>query len=156
MGLTYVSTQMIEKPVVFTELSATNLLTQKLTADNAFIKNISLQQVTANDVFFQGTVITNFTATNIALSSYIFTNSDNSKVFHFDTTTQPVITAIFQNNNINNGFNVGIVNTGTGLIVLSSNFVPTINATNTFNSVQHSGIFVYKINNQLFGIGVFE
>ena len=65
MGLTYVSTQMIEKPVVFTELSATNLLTQKLTADNAFIKNISLQQVTANDVFFQGTVITNFTATNI-------------------------------------------------------------------------------------------
>lgn len=100
------------------------------------------------------TLVTNFTATTLSVSSYTFTDVDNGKVFHIDTTTYPQTTAIF--NVLLDGFNVGIVNTGTGVIYLSSNFTPTILAANTFNSVQYSGMFIYKVNNQLFGIGVFE
>ena len=100
------------------------------------------------------TLVTNFTATTLAVSSYTFTDADNSKVFHIDTTTQPEVTAIF--NVVSDGFNIGIINAGTGVIYLSSNFTPTILAPNAFNSVQYSGMFIYKINNQLFGVGVFE
>jgi hypothetical protein len=83
-----------------------------------------------------------------------FGNDDSGKVFHVNTAFIPV-TAYFSSS-LKDGFNVGINNIGFGLIEIKSDFTPIINATGTFNSVQNTGMFIYKANNQLYGIGVFE
>lgn len=132
-----------------------------LTATNAQITNGTISNLVATNATTTDTSITNLTATgNIvtnffvvtANSSYTFLPSDNSKVYHINTgATQ--LTASFPVS-LPNGFNVSIINTGTGIINLSSN--TAFNATGTLNSVQYSGIFIYKTNNQFYGIGVFE
>jgi len=117
-------------------INSTDILTQNLTATNAIID----------------TVITDFTVQN-KTTDYTFTEADNSKVFHFDTTTTPSITATFPNT-LPNGFNAGIINIGTGTIFVDSD--PTLKAFSTENSTQNTGMFIYKTNNEFFGIGVFE
>lgn len=139
-----------------TTISVSTLNVTNISATTANISAINVGQITVKDGTFTGTVTTVFTASVISLSSYTFTNNDNSKVFHFDTDTQPSVTALFVKNNISNGFNIGIVNTGLGVINLCSDFIPTLNAPNTFNSVRHSGMFIYRVNDQLYGIGIFE
>ena len=139
-----------------TAIKTSSLTSINITATAANINQSSIDQAFIKDGTFTGTVVTNFTAQAIDSSIYYFTNSDNSKVYHFDTDTQPSMTAVFLSGNIASGFNVGILNTGLGVIYLSSDFSPTINAANTFNSVRYSGMYIYRVNNQLFGVGVFE
>jgi hypothetical protein len=132
------------------------LSTINLTTNNISTNQGTIAQATITNAAFTGEVTTKVILSTIALSSYTFTDTDNSKIFHFDTNTQPQITATFLSGNITEGFNVSIINTGTGLITLSSDFTPIINATNPFNSVRYSGMYIYRSNNQLFGVGVFE
>lgn len=142
--------------LLVSNLTATNINSINLTATSITVTGANISQANISNSVFTGDIVNNFTVTTITQTNYIFTSADNSKVFHFDTTTAPSITATFLTNNITEGFNVGITNTGTGVIILSSNFSPVINAPNTFNSVRHSGMFIYRANNQLYGVGVFE
>lgn len=149
-----------------TQISSVNYFGNTITTDDSafgqstiVIANIDSANITTAQVgnaTFTGNVISNFTAITTAVSSYVFTDADNSKVFHFDTTTIPEVTATFLLTNINEGFNVGIVNMGLGIVRINSNFTPIINARNPFNSTRYSGMFIYRTNNELFGIGVFE
>lgn len=97
-------------------------------------------------------VIANYDVITVT-SSRTFTNADNSKVFHFNTSSSSLC-AIFPSASLSNGFNVGIVNVGTGTVVLSSDV--TINAPGTQNSTPYSGMFIYEVNNTFFGVGVFD
>jgi hypothetical protein len=119
-----------------TNLTANNSVITNLTAVNAIIDNY------------------NFDLKNITSQSYIFLSSDNSKNFHFNTSVNP-ITGIFPNS-LPNGFNVSIINIGTGTVFISSQQQPFIKALGTFNETQYSGMLIYKHNNELFGVGVFE
>lgn len=86
--------------------------------------------------------ITNFSATTT------FTSADTNKIFHFDTTTQPLC-AIFPSN-LPNGFNVAVMNTGTNTLRLSA---AQLNSVGVTIGVQYGGAFIYKDNNQLFAVG---
>lgn len=118
-------------PTVTNYLSTSNVQVSALTVSTPVIANYDVITVT---------------------SSRTFTNADNSKVFHFNTTSSSLC-AIFPSI-LPNGFNVGIVNVGTGTVVLSSDV--TINAPGTQNSTPYSGMFIYEVNNTLFGVGVFD
>lgn len=118
-------------PTVTNYLSTSNVQVSALTVSTPVIANYDVITVT---------------------SSRTFTNADNSKVFHFNTTSSSLC-AIFPST-LSNGFNIGIVNVGTGTVVLSSDV--TINAPGTQNSTPYSGMFIYEVNNTLFGVGVFD
>jgi hypothetical protein len=100
-------------------------------------------------------VVPELKVTTPGSDNIVFTDNDSGKVFHIDTTLNPEVTANFSVT-LNDGFNVSLVNTGTGIIYVRSNFLTPFNARGDFNSTQHTGMFIYKTNEQLFGIGVFE
>ena len=77
-----------------------------------------------------------------------FLSSDTSRVFHFDTTTQPLC-AVFPST-LPDGFNVAIMNTGTNTLRLSA---AQLNSVGVTIGVRYGGAFVYKDNNQLFAVG---
>lgn len=128
----------------FTNTTATNLRTTILTGTN----------VTVNSLTAATPIIANYDVTTVT-SSKTFTNADNSKVFHFNTTSTSLC-AIFPTSSLSNGFNVGIVNIGTGTVFLSSDLSPIINAPGTQNSTPYSGMFIYEIGNALYGVGTFD
>jgi hypothetical protein len=116
------STLSVSGDVLITgDLSATNVIAQSLTIP-----------------------VTTFNVT----SSRVFTNSDTCKIFHFDTTTQPLC-AIFPPS-LFNGFNIAIMNTGTNNLRLSAAQLKSIG---DIIEVQYGGAFIYKDNNQLFAVG---
>lgn len=117
-------------------------------ADQALTVNGS---ISATALLVSTPVIANYDVVTVT-SSRTFTNADNSKVFHFNTTSSSLC-AIFPST-LSNGFNVGIINVGTGTVVLSSDV--TINAPGTQNSTPYSGMFIYEVNNTFFGVGVFD
>lgn len=148
-------------------LSATNTKVTNSELANVQSTNIdatSLEGGTLSGINLIGfnTVLTNITATNNVVSNFLiqtasnnitFNNGDNSKVYHIDTTTTPIITAVFPET-LPNGFNVSLINVGVGVINLSA--TPPLNAIGTISSKQYTGVFVYKQNNQFYGIGVLE
>lgn len=77
-----------------------------------------------------------------------FTDADTNKIFHFDTTTQPLC-AIFPST-LPDGFNVAVMNTGTNNLRLSA---AQLNSVGVVIGVQYGGAFVYKDNSQLFAVG---
>jgi hypothetical protein len=113
-------------------------------------KNVLISTATITD-----RLITDFKVVTVTTNPYTFNNNDKSKIFHFNTTTTPVITALLPRS-LSNGFNTGIINTGTGVVYISSAQAPFINAPGVFNSIQHTGMYIYKTGNQFFGVGVFE
>lgn len=133
------------------------VITNTLSAVDSEIDNLSAIDVQIQSLTSTNLVVTNNVTTNFLISTvttnYIFTDLDNSKIFHFDTSTTPIITASFAND-ISNGFNVSIVNTGIGAIYFVAN--PAINAPGNINTITNTGVLVYKHNNQLYGVGVFE
>lgn len=96
--------------------------------------------------------ITNFAVSSTTTPVILFTNETAGKVYHFDTTTTPSFTALFPGE-LTNGYNVSIVNAGLGSIFLSA--ATPLNASGSENSTPYSGMFIYKANNELFGVGVF-
>jgi hypothetical protein len=96
--------------------------------------------------------VTNYQVSATTSSNIIFTDTDSGRAFNFNTTTTPAITAQFPGSLLN-GFNVSIVNVGTGSIYLSAG--SPLNASGTENNTPYSGMFIYKTNNELFGVGVF-
>ena len=81
-------------------------------------------------------------------TSRTFLSSDTSRVFHFDTTTQPLC-AIFPIT-LPDGFNVAVMNTGTNTLRLSA---AQLNSVGVTIGVRYGGAFVYKDNSQLFAVG---
>lgn len=148
----------------FTNTTATNLRSTVLTGSNVSVTNLSataaiVTNLTATNTRFTNLsvstpVIANYDVTTVT-SSKTFSNADNSKVFHFNTTSTSLC-AIFPTSSLSNGFNVGIVNVGTGTVYLSSDLSPTINAPGTQNSTPYSGMFIYEIGNALYGVGTFD
>lgn len=124
-----------------TDATITNLQTTTNASDSMLVNNLTAVN----------NIITNFyvLSTNVDRT---FTEEDNSKVFHFDTNATP-LTATFPNT-LPNGFNVGIMNMGTKTIFIES--TPPLNAFSSENSTQYTGMFIYKANDEFFGIGVFE
>jgi hypothetical protein len=121
-----------------------NLIT---TTDISIGNNTTLVNLTAT-----GNVVTNFTVLSTD-TDYVFSDADKSKVVHFDTTTTTEISAIFPNT-LSDGFNVGVINAGIGAIYLSGEDV--INAPGSINSEIYTGVFIYKVNGSLFGVGSLE
>jgi len=130
-------------------LNTSSIANSNLITTNNFIatNNTSLVNLTAT-----GNITTNFFVIT-ANNNYTFSDADNSKVIHFDTTTTPEISAIFPNT-LSNGFNVGLINAGIGVIYLSGQDV--INAPGNINSEIYTGMFIYKVNDDLFGVGNLE
>jgi len=127
----------INNTIVNTSLTATNASSTRLTATNLTVTN---------------DVVTNFLITTLT-NNYILTEADKSKIFHVNTTTTPLIT-ISLPNSLTNGYNVGLVNIGTGTISLSTNGV--LNTPGTSNTAQFTSILLYKTGNQFYGVGTFE
>ena len=88
------------------------------------------------------------TVTNISADK-TFTDTDTNKVFHFDTTSAP-LTASFPGL-LSDGFNVGIMNTGTNVLTISSNI--QYNAVGNKLTDRYSGAYVYKSNSNIFAVG---
>ena len=105
-------------------------------------KTIIANNITVTDNLSTLVHVTDFT------TSKTFLNSDTSRVFHFDTTTQPLC-AIFPNT-LPDGFNVAVMNTGTNTLRLSASQLNSVGVT---IGVRYGGAFVYKDNNQLFAVG---
>jgi len=114
------------------------------------LSSISLvtNSITANEV------ITNITPATISSNKTFAYPADNSKIFNFNTSSG-ILSAIFPSS-LPNGFNVGITNTGTNSVYVSSTQVNNLCATSNKNSTQFSGIYIYKTNNLLYGIGRFS
>jgi hypothetical protein len=126
-------------------------------ADNELIApKLVVNQANINSLFVDGVTATSvdYYVTEISSDSKVFTNLDNSKSYHFNTTNN-LISAIFPQN-LPNGFNVSIVNTGTNTIYISSAQTPFLNATGFINETQYTGMFIYKSEGLLYGVGVFE
>jgi hypothetical protein len=125
-------------------ISNSNLVT---TTDISIGNNTTLVNLTAT-----GNVVTDFTILSTD-TDYVFSDADKSKVIHFDTTTTTEISAIFPNT-LSDGFNVGLINAGIGVIYLSGEDV--INAPGSINSEIYTGVFIYKASGSLFGVGSLE
>jgi di/tripeptidase len=121
--------------------------TINLTAEN--IKGVHTEIV---NLTAYGNVTTNITVLSTT-ANIVFNDTYNSKIIHLDSTSSPLITATFPNT-ISNGFNVSLVNAGTGTIFISAQ--GGLNAPGTINAIPYTAMFVYKVNNQFFGIGAFE
>lgn len=175
MNFPYLNSRMIDLPAEIDQLTVVHLTAQQLSATslssdvimnsnlittlnlsatNSFITNLTTANLSAHTVIANNT----FTDYNVetVIASKTFTNEDNSKVFHFETSIVPYLSAIFPHNELKDGFNISIFNNGTGAIILSSSTTPFINATGTTNETQNTAIFVYKTANKLYGIGVLE
>jgi hypothetical protein len=151
----------------FVSISGGTITGNLSVSQNIYTTALTSQQINTNtfigqDLVTNNIVCTNLTATNDVVTNFIVTTADssiifsedyNSKIIHLDTTTTPEITASFPTS-LPNGFNVSLVNAGTGIIYLSSDDV--INSAGQFNSIQYTGMLIYKTNNKFFGIGVFE
>jgi len=96
--------------------------------------------------------VTNYQVSATTSSNIVFADTDTGRAFNLNTTTTPAITAQFPGS-LSNGFNVSIVNVGTGSIYLSAG--SPLNASGTENNTPYSGMFIYKTGNELFGVGVF-
>lgn len=145
-----ISTNSFSSNFLTTDVLDANNITN---ADNITTANLDVtNDTTLTNLTATGNVVSNF-AILTADNDYVFSDSDNSKVIHFDTTTTPEISAIFPNS-LSEGFNVGLVNAGIGVIYLSGEDV--INAPGSINSEIFTGVFVYKVNGNLFGIGSLE
>lgn len=133
----------------FNSLTTNSLLNNNniTTTDITVTDNTTLVNLTAT-----GNITTNFTIIT-ADSNYTFSDADKSKVIHFDTTTTIEVSAIFPST-LSDGFNVGVINAGIGVIYLSGE--DTINSVGDINSEIYTGFFVYKVNGGLFSIGNLE
>jgi len=173
MSLTYVSTKMIEQPVQFETLSA-----NRFTAVNSNLTSVNINFATINNLQASAGSITNLYVKNLTAdyfvtyvnTNYLFTLNDNSKAFHFDTTSAATsLCAIFPTS-LPIGFNVSIYNVSNDsqtAIALSSNgdfFTPGTNVLPAppQNSTPFTGMFIYKAldpttgNEAFFGVGVFD
>jgi hypothetical protein len=103
-------------------------------------------------VVLSSLTVTNYQVSSVTISNITFTNSDSGRTIQLNTTTTPSVTALFPGN-LNNGFNVSIINAGLGTIYLSAG--SPLNASGSENSTPFSGMFIYKTGNELFGVGVF-
>jgi len=114
-----------------------------------------IEYLSTSNVQISSLVVPELKVVTLQTDNIVFTDSDSGKVFHIDTTLNPEVTANFSVT-LNDGFNVSLVNTGTGIIYIASNFLTPFNARGDFNSTQHTGMFIYKTNDELYGIGIFE
>jgi hypothetical protein len=119
-----------------------------ITTNNLAVANDTI----TDNLTATGNIVTDFSIIT-ADNDYIFSDNDKSKVIHFDTTATIEISAIFPNT-LSDGFNVGVINAGSGVIYLSGEQI--INAPGLINSEIYTGFFVYKVNGSLFGIGSLE
>ena len=172
MSLTYVSTKMIEQPVQFETLSAKNF-----TAVNSNLTSVNINFATINNLQASAGSITNLYVKNLTAdyfvinvnTNYLFTPNDNSKAFHFETTTTSLC-AIFPSS-LPIGFNVSIYNVSPNsqtAIALSSDgggifYTPGTNIPPAppQNSTPNTGMFIYKALDPVgspafFGVGVFD
>jgi len=173
MSLTYVSTKMIEQPVQFETLSA-----NRFTAVNSNLTSVNINFATINNLQASAGSITNLYVKNLTAdyfvinvnTNYLFTPNDNSKAFHFDTTSAATsLCAIFPTS-LPIGFNVSIYNVSTDsqtAIALSSNggvfYTPGTNILPAppRNSTPNTGMFIYKALDPdgtpaFFGVGIFD
>jgi hypothetical protein len=121
-----------------------NLITTNLSSNNITVSSLNIINNTTSNFLIQLEVVS---------PDITFSDSDKSKIFHINTTINPLVTAIFPGD-LSDGFNVSLINTGIGAINLSAGL--PFNAISQFNTVQHTGVLIYKYNNQFYGIGVFE
>ena len=154
-------------------LTANSVNTNTLTATTANVSTLTANSVNINTLTAVTVTITTLTSVNANINSLtareiisdvnignITTtktfsySADNSKIFNFNTTSGS-ISAIFPGT-LPNGFNVGITNIGTNTVYISSTQVNNLCATSNKNSTQFSGIYIYKTNNSLYGIGRFN
>jgi hypothetical protein len=156
--LSVLNSPIIGGSIIINGSTHTNSLTSvSLTSTNGTITNFNSNVITVSTITVLDKAVTNFNVTSISTNSYTLTNNDKSNIYHVDTTTHPSVTAILPND-LNNGFNAGLINAGTGSIIISSTQTPFIKAQNNsnINSIQYTGMLIYKTNDEFFGVGVFE
>jgi hypothetical protein len=134
-------------------LVASSVDTNNLTTTNANVSVITAANANINTLTARE-VISDVNVTNITTTKTFSYSADNSKIFNFNTASGS-ISAIFPGI-LPNGFNVGITNIGTNTVYISSTQVNNLCATSNKNSTQFSGIYIYKTNNALYGIGKFN
>jgi len=146
------TTQLTARSISAVNITTATLNSQILTAVNLTATNINAVNTQTFNLTAYGNVVTDIVVLS-SITDIVFDNSYKSKIIHLDTSITPSISASFPNSLLN-GFNVCIINAGTGIIYLSAQ--STLNAPGVFNTVPYSGMFIYKVNNQFFGIGAFE
>lgn len=110
--------------------------------------DVRFNTLTAREVVSDTNII------NITANKVFNYSTDNSKIFNFNTVLGN-LSAIFPST-LPNGFNIGITNTGTNTIFVSSTQVNNLCAFSNRNSTRFSGIYIYKADNTLYGIGRFN
>jgi hypothetical protein len=118
--------------------------TQKLSVNGSISSN---NIVYANDITVTNNLSASVHITDLTTTK-TFLSTDTCRVFHFDTTTQPLC-AIFPST-LPDGFNVAVMNTGTNNLRLSA---AQLNSVGVTIGAQYGGAFIYKDNNQLFAVG---
>lgn len=84
--------------------------------------------------------------------NYVFTNLDTNNVHHFNTPFSSSLSATIPSELLN-GFNVAILNTGSGsLQVIASNLA----STGTVITQRYSGAFIYKDGDIVYAVGNLE
>jgi hypothetical protein len=85
-------------------------------------------------------------------ASHTFTDLDTNKVHHFNTPFNSSLSATIPSD-ISNGFNVAILNTGTGTLqVIATNLA----STGTVITQRYSGAFIYKDSDVVYAVGNLE
>jgi hypothetical protein len=134
-----------------TSLTGTNTFITDLSSDLVRSVQLSGRNLTVTNITATDNIITNFKVTTYS-TDITLSNSFNSNVAHLNT-TGATLSVLFPSS-LPNGFNVGIFNAGTGIIKLSA--AQTLNSQGNTNATPYTGVFVYKANNQFFGVGVLE
>jgi hypothetical protein len=133
-------------------ISATSIVSDSLGATNYTGTNISVTYVNAVTGEFNK-IITDFlplTANTNITATY---PDDNSQVYHLDTSA--AILSVILPSSLPNGFNLRVTNIGTNTVYVSSTQTPTICAFSNKCTLQFGSLFIYKVNDKLFGTGDF-
>ena len=86
-------------------------------------------------------------------NGYTFSDSDNTKIFHVDTTTAAV--SVLLPDSLSNGFSVTLITLGTNMLQVSSTQTPFLCANGSRIYLPYASTLLYKYNNLLWGLGSF-
>jgi hypothetical protein len=133
--------QILNKPETFTPSSHTHAITDTTGLQTAL--DSKLNKVTTIDL-------------TITSSGRSFANADDGKIFHINGTDQ-INVSLPNYSAVDDGWNIGIINTGGFVITINRVGIDNINGKSfVFNSTRYTAVYIYKsaTANQFIALGV--
>jgi hypothetical protein len=97
--------------------------------------------------------ISAFKIDSVISSDYTFSDSDNTRTYHVDTSSN-ILSGIFPST-LSNNFSVNLILVSTNTFIVSSSQTPMLSSNGNKVNLPFSSVLIYKYNNVLYGLGNF-